>query len=464
MKTIYSTSLLIVTVFLVLFITRTTVVAQNVGISTSGTYNAYDAAILDLDGGTSTATYRGLLPPRMTSAERDDFDDSFVLGGNTLAGAVGMMIYNETTARYETFTFLGGGVFNPANYAWKQVANEDDLGGGNFINNDVIEQVGADFWIDGTGRIGSTLQVDGATTLGSTGTVANSFKVGNGIVVGDIVTATPGAGNILMSIDDSWLGRGATSADPRIAFNTASEFIRISPVGSAIVAVDKANVGHTALEVNNIGAAGGVGIKLAGNRNLATGDVGYIEFENSDASVATVATLARIQVKNSAADNTNGSFQIALRSSGSMPASNLEQLRLDHLGNLVINGKFTSNGIKETSDGRFKKNITRISNALSAVLSLEGVTYNWRTEEFPERFFTERMEYGVIAQQIEEVVPELVDTDDNGYKSVQYSHMVPLLIEAIKEQQKIIASQHQEIGILKASVDAISEHMKTANK
>ena len=147
-----------------------------------------------------------------------------------------------------------------------------------------------------------------------------------------------------------------------------------------------------------------------------------------------------------------------------MPAANAEQLRLDNLGNVVIEGKLTSNGIKETSDGRFKKNINGILNALSTVLNLEGVTYNWRTEEFPERSFTDRTEYGVIAQQIEKIVPELVDTDKKGYKSVQYSHMVPLLIEAIKEQQLIINSQSQEIGVLKASVDAISEHIKTAKK
>jgi hypothetical protein len=429
--------------------------AQNVGMSSNGSYNAYGAAILDLDGGTSIATYRGLLPPRMSTTERDAFDDSFL----PLTGARGMLIYNETTARYETFTFMGGGTTNPLNYAWKQVANEDDLGAGAFINNDVIEQVGSDFWIDGTGKVGATLEVLGATTLGSTATIASSLKVADGIVIGNIVTASPGSGNILMTADDSWIGRGITA--PKISFNTASETIAISPIGSAIISVSQANAAHTALSVSNTGAASGVGIKLSGVRNLSTGEVGYIDFENNDGGLA---TLARVSVKNISSNNNDGTFRIALLSGGTMPAANLEQFRLDNLGNLVINGKFTSNGIKETSDGRFKKNINSISDALSTVINLEGVTYNWRTEEFPERSFTNRMEYGVIAQQIERIVPELVDTDEKGYKSVQYSHMVPLLIEAIKEQQLIINSQSQEIGVLKASVDAISEHIKTAEK
>ena len=176
---------------------------------------------------------------------------------------------------------------------------------------------------------------------------------------------------------------------------------------------------------------------------LSTGNVGIGE---------TNPALAKLQVKGSA-------NLLVLQNAAAVTMATVE-----NDGDMVIAGKFTSNGIKETSDGRFKKNINGISNALSTVLNLEGVTYNWRTEEFPERSFTDRMEYGVIAQQIEKFVPELVSTDENGYKSVQYSHMVPLLLEAIKEQQEIINSQSKELGVLKASVEAISEHIKTAQK
>ena len=176
---------------------------------------------------------------------------------------------------------------------------------------------------------------------------------------------------------------------------------------------------------------------------LSTGNVGIGE---------TSPSLAKLQVKGSA-------NLLVLQNAAAVTMATVE-----NDGDMVIAGKFTSNGIKETSDGRFKKNVTGISNALSTILNLEGVTYNWRTEEFPERSFTTEMEYGVIAQQIEKFVPELVSTDENGYKSVQYSHMVPLLLEAIKEQQDIINSQSKELGVLKASVEAISEYIKTAEK
>lgn len=133
--------------------------------------------------------------------------------------------------------------------------------------------------------------------------------------------------------------------------------------------------------------------------------------------------------------------------------------------NLAINGKVVSDGINETSDVRFKKNIEHIGDALGMVLNLEGVTYNWRTDEFPEKKFSTGREYGVIAQQIEKYIPEVVNTDaTTGYKSVQYSHLVPLLIEAIKEQNELLSKQDSEISKLKASVESLSDFISTSKK
>lgn len=139
-------------------------------------------------------------------------------------------------------------------------------------------------------------------------------------------------------------------------------------------------------------------------------------------------------------------------------------------GDATITGKFNSNGIEETSDQRFKKNIVPLKGALDKVMQLQGVTYNWRADEFPKREFGSRTEIGVIAQDIEKVYPELVSTDVEGYKSVQYSHMVPVLLEAIKEQQALIehlnrrlddsASQYSE---LQSKFEAFSVELGTMN-
>ncbi|MEX0812752.1 MAG: tail fiber domain-containing protein [Chitinophagales bacterium] len=100
---------------------------------------------------------------------------------------------------------------------------------------------------------------------------------------------------------------------------------------------------------------------------------------------------------------------------------------------LYVNGKIGSNGINETSDERLKKDIQPLENALEVINALEGVSYYWRVDEFPDKNFSDRKEIGVIAQEVEKILPEVVDTDSEGYKSVQYSHLVPILIEALKE-------------------------------
>lgn len=83
-----------------------------------------------------------------------------------------------------------------------------------------------------------------------------------------------------------------------------------------------------------------------------------------------------------------------------------------------------------SSDKRLKKDIKNIPDALNKLLKLNGVTYNWKDEERGED-----TEAGVIAQEVEEVLPEIVKTKEDGYKGVQYERLIPLLIEAIKEQQ-----------------------------
>ena len=126
---------------------------------------------------------------------------------------------------------------------------------------------------------------------------------------------------------------------------------------------------------------------------------------------------------------------------------------------LEINGMMRSNGIEETSDMRYKKNIKSINDPVQKVLGLRGVTYNWRTEEFKDRNFTERLQMGLIAQEVEKVIPEVVMTDDNGWKSVEYSKLVALLIEAIKEQQATIDKQKTDIEKLQTASSKDKQQM-----
>jgi hypothetical protein len=104
--------------------------------------------------------------------------------------------------------------------------------------------------------------------------------------------------------------------------------------------------------------------------------------------------------------------------------------------NMTVGGTVTA-----SSDVRFKKNIETIQDALEKVLNMRGVTF--------ERLETPGTEIGVIAQEVEEVAPELVITDGNGFKAVAYANITALLIEAIKEQQVQINELRDEIKKLK---------------
>ena len=85
-----------------------------------------------------------------------------------------------------------------------------------------------------------------------------------------------------------------------------------------------------------------------------------------------------------------------------------------------------------SSDIRLKENIQPIQNALEKVESISGNTYDWK-EGYDEIHSHKGNDIGVIAQEIEEILPQIVTNRDNGYKAVQYEKIVPLLIEAIKE-------------------------------
>lgn len=105
-------------------------------------------------------------------------------------------------------------------------------------------------------------------------------------------------------------------------------------------------------------------------------------------------------------------------------------------GNLYATGEVTA---YQTSDTRLKENVTNVSNSLRILDTLRPVTYNWNDvakQINPTK--TDDEDVGLIAQELEEVLPNLVHTMDNGYKSIDYIKLIPYLIGAIKELKKEI--------------------------
>jgi hypothetical protein len=117
---------------------------------------------------------------------------------------------------------------------------------------------------------------------------------------------------------------------------------------------------------------------------------------------------------------------------------------------LYVNGSIAAVGgdiiAFASSDKRFKNNIVPIKNPLEKLKKINGYTFVWKeSEHHPNK----GNDIGVIAQEIEEVLPEITTTRDNGYKAVRYEKLTPFLISCIKAQQTQISSLQAQIDELK---------------
>ena len=119
---------------------------------------------------------------------------------------------------------------------------------------------------------------------------------------------------------------------------------------------------------------------------------------------------------------------------------------------LYVQGSAYSSGGWAGSDSRWKRDLEKINNALPSVLKLQGYEYSWRTDDYPDMNFDNERQIGLIAQDVEKIYPELVRTDDKGYKAVSYEKLTVILLESLKEQQKQIDEQMERIEKLEELV------------
>jgi hypothetical protein len=151
----------------------------------------------------------------------------------------------------------------------------------------------------------------------------------------------------------------------------------------------------------------------------------------------------------------SGSSQITLSSTtgyGSVLNQAVLTTSTPTFGNLTINGTITATGditAYYTSDKRHKNNIQLIPNALEKVSKLNGVTWEWNDDVNEVTKSTPKT--GLIAQEVQSVLPEVVMERENGFLGLDYSKMMGLMVEAIKEQQTQIHSLTLEIEKLKES-------------
>jgi hypothetical protein len=126
----------------------------------------------------------------------------------------------------------------------------------------------------------------------------------------------------------------------------------------------------------------------------------------------------------------------------------------------LIGSGYASGGSFTASDARLKKNIRPLDFTMNDLDKLNAVFYDWRSDEFPDMKFQEGTQVGVIAQDVEKVLPELVSTDQKGYKAVDYSKLSVVLLKVVKDQEQIIESQQSQLDILKVRLDEVEKKLK----
>ena len=178
-----------------------------------------------------------------------------------------------------------------------------------------------------------------------------------------------------------------------------------------------------------------------GSTTTLNADKQNITFATSTSALSITALNQTVTFDIDANALGGGSTYTAVANKGITVDATNETLAMsgDYTGDFAVTGAITATGnvtASYSSDSRLKENIEKINNSLDKVSSLSGYTFNWNKKA--EGKNTDLKDVGVIAQEVEAVMPEIVIDRIDGYKAVYYEKLIPLLIESIKELKERI--------------------------
>jgi hypothetical protein len=139
----------------------------------------------------------------------------------------------------------------------------------------------------------------------------------------------------------------------------------------------------------------------------------------------------------------SSSFYIGTGSSTTNGAETIaNKLSISSTGTLTVTGDVVAYG--SPSDAKYKENVKPIENALDKVMDLEGVSFDWKENS---EVLDIKEDIGFIAQDVQKVIPELVRENEDGNLSLRYQGLIPVLLEAMKEQQKQINELKSQMAV-----------------
>jgi hypothetical protein len=313
--------------------------------------------------------------------------------------------------------------------------------GSNAVVNGTFYATGATL-VSGSSQIDLTATTNYAsgilTRLNAVGVVSGSSQVDVASTTGDIALGTRTSGNYVASLvagtNITLSNNSGEGATPTIGL-TNNTISGVS-LGSNLAALT-IGTGLSGTSYNGSGAVTiantGVTSNVAGTGIGVSGATGAVTITNTGVTAITAGTgVSR--------DTSTGNVTISI---GQSVATNATPT----FGNLTINGTITATGDITaffTSDRRHKNSIQTISNAVLKVKQLNGVTWEWNDDVSEVTKSTPKT--GLIAQEVQQVLPQVVIERNDGFLALDYSKMVGLLVEAIKEQQIQIDQLKAQIG------------------
>ncbi|MGE3885841.1 MAG: tail fiber domain-containing protein [Vicinamibacterales bacterium] len=271
----------------------------------------------------------------------------------------------------------------------------------------------------------------------------------------------------LANLSGTWAGEGgiggtfaygtvAPGLSPRPASPTA---LLLTQFGSAPRILTRRAEGSAAaptavLEDQLLGSLGGGG---------HTGSA----FTGATASMQVAATEdwtptaqgSRLNFLTTANGSPSSAIRMTIEASGNVGIGTVAPLSLLHVNGAIRVGNctFDPNTGAPTcfSDARFKRDVKALTPMLDRLTRLQPVQYAWRADEFPDKAFTTGDVLGLVAQDVEAVLPELVTTDAQGYKSVNYGQLPLLAVQALKEMKARMDAVQRENADLAARLSAL---------
>jgi hypothetical protein len=290
----------------------------------------------------------------------------------------------------------------------------------------------------------------------------------NSVISGSLIVTGGITGSLLGSATSASYAATASSADDFTVRSTlTAQTLVVQTITSSITYSSGSNIFGNALSntqkmtgsvsiTGSLGVNGNVGVNITNptfaaggglaisnatrsNLNLTDGTNTFSLFQNGvdnyinnlstgDVIIRTTASnVERFRILNGGAARFSSTVNVSGSLSVGLITPSATVGRIDASNDIVA---------FSTSDERLKENIIPIANALDKINKIGGYTFSWKTEEDLVRLhgFTGN-DVGVIAQQIMEVLPEVVTTRESGYMAVKYEKLIPLLIEGIKAQQ-----------------------------